>query len=636
MKLNKLWASALALFALVSCNQDLEPRQEQLQTPQVETKLMDARLEIGAESTMRVAYGINPDPNAKGATNGLLLNSDKDLSIRLAVRETTSNKYAYQTLTFKKSASGNSALFVGKISVPAFPEGTDLTTLKFQISGILLSEVDPETGAVTAAEKVYARVSSTEESEVEFVNPTHTLVAPEASRVEVNVPYVAPWVDVTVDNGVWSGAKLEFFPQGTLLRMRVVNQVNSARTLASTTFRTDAFVREGKFSFTQEHDNKPKFITTESTTGLRAYTYQFPKAVQLAKATDVANPPQSSWFYTWVMPTDKPRVTTTADLNISARTVLAGAFSTKHKLPLGSVPMTLVIKPQVESPFNGIFEVEGEWGTTPEPTLPLEFMVKHNLKTETEFATTNINDRTQYLLLNKDDAVQKYADGKEIGGKQYYLPRYAELEAIFFGAKTLIKHPYWKDIFYEWSGYVNQSPDVLSNETIEYGGVVRDYQSIYRHVHRTNQESLGYGIKLMGYGDRYRVAYRYHFKPNPEAVSGKNPIYDKCLEVSSRYIGADSSIGMEQVAQSDFWTEKPGVKIVKRVIPLISFSQHRDGLAMYYWLGDPEGDPAVSKWNRTVLVGNEVRNVYLDHDSSSNSSNFLIPIRLFSRTAIVD
>lgn len=633
MKLNKLWAGALALFALASCNQDLELRQEQLQTPQVETKLMDARLEIGAESAMRVAYGLNPDPNAKGATNGLLLNSDKDLSIRLAVRETTSNKYAYQTLTFKKSASGNSALFVGKISVPAFPEGTDLTTLKFQISGILLSEVDPETGAVTAAEKVYARVSSTEESEVEFVNPTHTLVAPEASRVEVNVPYVAPWINVTVDNGVWSGAKLEFFPQGTLLRMRVVNQVNSARTLASTTFRTDAFVREGKFSFTQEHDNKPKFITTESTTGLRAYTYQFPQAVQLDKATDVANPPQSSWFYTWVMPTDKPRVTTTADLNISSRTVLAGAFSTKHKLPLGSVPMTLVIKPQVESPFNGIFEVEGEWGTTPEPTLPLEFMVKHNLKTETEFATTNINDRTQYLLLNKDDAVQKYADGKEIGGKQYYLPRYAELEAIFFGASTLRQHPHFEgNKFFNYTTFVNQSPDVVSNETIEYGGVVRDYQSIYRHVHRTNQESLGYGIKLMGYGDRYRVAYRYHIKPNPERVTGKNPIYDKCLEVSSRYIGADSSIGMEQVAQSDFWTEKPGVKIVKRIIPFISYNKAGDGLTIFYWAGDPAGDPATGKWNKTLLTGGETRIVHLSYEQFDR----FLPIRLFSREPVVD
>lgn len=633
MKLNKLWASALALFALVSCNQDLELRQEQLQTPQVETKLMDARLEIGTESAMRVAYGINPDPNAKGATNGLLLNSDKDLSIRLAVRETTSNKYAYQTLTFKKSASGNSALFVGKISVPAFPEGTDLTTLKFQISGILLSEVDPETGAVTAAEKVYARVSSTEESEVEFVNPTHTLVAPEASRVEVNVPYVAPWRNVTVDNGVWSGAKLEFFPQGTLLRMRVVNQVNSARTLASTTFRTDAFVREGKFSFTQEHDNKPKFITTESTTGLRAYTYQFPQAVQLDKATDVANPPQSSWFYTWVMPTDKPRVTTTADLNISARTVLAGAFSTKHKLPLGSVPMTLVIKPQVASPFNGIFEVEGEWGTTPEPILPLEFMVKHNLKTETEFATTNINDRTQYLLLNKDDAVQKYADGKEIGGKQYYLPRYAELEAIFLGASTLRQHPHFEgNKFFNYATFVNQSPDVLSNETIEYGGVVRDYQSIYRHVHRTNQESLGYGIKLMGYGDRYRVAYRYHIKPNPERVTGKNPIYDKCLEVSSRYIGADSSIGMDQVADPDFWTEKPGVKIVKRIIPFISYNKGGDGLTIFYWAGDPAGDPATGKWNKTLLTGGETRIVHLSYEEFDR----FLPIRLFSRTAIAD
>lgn len=605
MKLNKLWAGAMALFALTACNKELEPSSRDLQ-PELpgngNVEYVEATLQMATSSGLRAVYGLKPGDDM-GATNGKLIMSGKNLRLRVAVKDVATGKMIYQNLDFS-ATSNNQMVYRGQIALPP----TSGTSTNFQISAIVLSEVNAE-GKVTESEKVFAKVSASNEAEVEVVNPTSSLVLADtgAQQVEANIPYMSPWQGLKIVDNVAQLTKLQFSPQGTLLRMRVVNAIaGSDRSLESVTFTTNAFTRSGKFTFAEELDGKPKFLTSDNP-NVNTFTYSFPSS-SVAPKPNAGVSGKSKWFYTWVMPTGLNRVSTTVDLASSPTYKVNGIFSTTHRLPYGSVPMSLIIKPSTKAPFEGIFEIEKEWGVgeenAPELPIPLEYVSDYNLATATSFAKTHQNSTTAYLRLNKADIMAQFNKTVNIEGKDYHLPTGDEWKAIFFGGKT------------GW----NAQPFTVT-EFIQYGGVIREYTGYFKPGVDLGAPTLGktsYAIKLAGQGDRYRVAYRYVVMKNPvrNQVEVTHDYQDRYLEVWSRYLGSDTedrTITIDDVATEDFWGLGSGAEIVttpivKRYFPFDVWTS-KAAVTVLMHTADPQLDPADTQWINTI--------VYSDHSGKA-------------------
>ncbi len=521
MKLTKLWASTLGLFALASCSKDAEPNQP---VEQPTTKVVHIDLTAGQDDAgLRATYGVKTDES--GALTGLQM-SDKDVILRIAVRQGTGTP-VIQDIKFTKTAGRNHATYSGPITIPISGTGS------YTIAAFLMKE-DGADGEVFLTER---ETPGRPVNGIGIPYTTEVTYASSDNKLKLNVPYLTDWQPITVGASAVNPTTLYLKPFGTILRMRIKNETASPVTFKQITFQTTAFAGGygsdgGVFFPEQERDNKPYFTPYNSD----YYLYTIPGAGIEVPGTTGGVIGYSPWMYIWVAPrTLTAPATTTAFLSFS--TERYKAFYTTQYLPTGSVPMTLVYTGQHNMEVGELPEYDGEWGgTAPTYTAPLSLLHPYALnKTKDGFVTDQLMNNADVGRFTFDE-VSELMTTKTIAGASYSIPTAEELRAIFpprinsSGITTealLLNYPLYDVV--EEGIKVGSSP-------------AQSYKADY--VRRSG--SVIYAIRLKSTSNRYRTAYRYR-----SYTEGT----ERGVIVESTPIGSEN-ISLSNIEQAAFWTSQ--------------------------------------------------------------------------------
>lgn len=586
MRLNKLWAGALALLALTACNKDIEPSQES-QTPEAaSTRVITADLSVSQNlEEMRMLYNIKTD--GSGATAGLAM-AERDLKIRIAIKR-GDGAPTYQDLDFKKVQGEPRATYTGDITVPTGGSG------QYQLSAILLHELgdggrvfaDVDNNNVLYPERVFIR----ETPELPAKRPKE-LVLPTGNKVDTNVPYLSKWqpVALNAEGTALAPTAIKLEPQGTLLRFRIKNETNSAYNIAQINFVTSAFSPSGAFTFTEESPYKvgyPRFLRRDF---YPPYSYKLPAANQAVPSSST-----SPWYYIWAMPTQSEVMETRVDLITTDGAKIQGVFSTNEPLPSGSVPLTLKIKNSGhQAGFGDIGEVSDEWGSTTPRKLALEYVAEKDFNQAGDNFVAD--DDPNVGRFTWADAVAKFSTAKPISGApyKYSLPTAAEMRSVF-PARYILTSEEGTYIGFGSSKAAYQVSN-FRERAVKIGEATKDY---YSDFYSPKNSNVCYAIRFKDNTNLNKTAFRYQRFYNSE----KKVTH---WEVSCRYIGSNSAITMNQVADEAYWTPEEGK--VTRVFRNHLFTYTSTGQlssSTSWWLAD-EYDPEVAfsfeigttGWNR--------------------------------------
>lgn len=609
MKLNKLWASALALLALTACGKDLEPSLAPDAPEAPKTKVVHIDLTAGQDlNDLRVLYNLASD--GTGAITGLAM-SEKDVNLRIAVKQ-GSGEPTYQTLTFTKVQGENRATYSGQITIPSGGTG------EYKLSAILLSEVGSGAktfATVDAANSTYAW-GFYPNAVVVRQTPANAkqLELPVGNKLDTNVPYVSAWQTVTLssDGTKLAPTKLKLEPQGTILRFRIKNETQNTYNIKEVDFVTNAFSPTGRFVFTKESAYNvgfPEFIRGDF---YPPYSYKLPKTNQTIVAASSTAPSLSPWYYIWVMPTHSRTFDTRVDLVATDGSKMIGVFSTDKPLSPGSVPMTLTIKNTGHGAgFGEIGEVPNEWGSViTKPKLALEYV-----------ATKDFNQAGNNFVNDDDpnvgrfiwtEAISKFSSPVVIEGVKYSIPTASEMRSIF-------PPEYIKSKEDGVRIKVDQPIDVSNfrERAVKIGDITKDY---YSDFYGTGN-NICYAIRFKDKTNWNKTAFRY------ERITATDPsgTTTASWKVTCRYIGNNPAISMSQVAQETFWNSNQD-EDVTRIFVNRGYFNPRDK-AMHikrstsWWVSD-EYDPDVAY---SFEIGDKSALSRIDHKYNG------FPVRPFIR-----
>lgn len=527
MKLKTLWASALAILALATaCSKDAEVSTEVLPS-EGKTKQIGVNLIVGQnEEGLRSVFGVKND--GSGAITGLEM-SDKDVLVRVSVKQGV-DQYVVQDLVFKKQAGRNYATYSGKITVPASG-----TSSSYKISAALVEEV----GGVKFLEKFKDFTTPTlnpasVDLRLEMLqNHTHISQKNAEGKVEVNVPYVTKWQDITAvatGGDAANSLTLKFEPQGTILRMRIKNESASAQPFGRIKFVTNAFVQHVSYYLDQELDNGPKYYPGNS----EELPYHLPSAITLdSKAF-------SDWYYVWVM----PRKSYVKQLSVVSLGQLQGTawryarvFTTEQPLPMGSVPLTLRYLDGHDGTFANPVErgEEQEWGTAVAAPVPvISRFATHVLnKTADGFVDNYLtNNENVGWFTDEDLTTGLLKNPITIGGVKYGLPTKEEFAALF---PTSVDP--------SGLGSLRYSSFDVEEPNITLGSTTSSFSADYGY--RQGSKNL-YAIRFKDASNRNRTAFRYSALQEGTNLS---------LKVETLYIGAEA-LSLEDVKNDALWTAR--------------------------------------------------------------------------------
>lgn len=536
MKLNKLWAGALAVIALTACNKE----QEIIPTPaEPKTKIVQINLSVAQDGDLRVAYGLRPDET--GALTGLQL-SDKNVLLRVGVRRGNGTP-VMQTLEFTK-ASGNSATYSGPIEIPTDGSGN------YQIAAVLIGEKDGLTfGQVTEVEPSnYLTPSRPIKYSISF--SSSGLIKPVGNKIEANIPYATVWQPMTVNGaGGVDPVKLNMKPQASLLRVRIKNETATPQTFYSMYVTTTAFSPSASFYFLDEANNMPGLLRSNTAVS----EIKFPEGTTVqGKQGD--QPSYSPWMYMVVYPRPNDLgYSTVMSMKTSQNAEYFEVFRTNQYMPLGSVPMTLVYTGTHRASY-GELEEQGDWGSmegTPRPKLSLEYVAEYNFNQDgTALLADNNSSHAEPPVFNFSELLKTFATPKVIGGVTYSVPTIAEMKSVM---PSLIDDSGY-GVYRETRGKPRY--DVLERG-IKIGAVTQDYKADY---YRPKSDEW-YAVRFKSTSNRNRTAFRY-----VDASVGE----EKSVRIEALYLG-NEPLGLMDIAKPSFWESRKS-QIVSRTFPLYGTS----------------------------------------------------------------
>lgn len=551
MKVNKLWAWAMAALAFVSCGKDVEPTGQEERPAPSNTK--EVYVELGASQDyqseeMRAVFGLNNDPESPdfGKTTGLMM-SDKDVVLRVAVRQ-GEGWPVVQDIVFKKIDGRNHASYKGKITVPTGGTG------KYTISAILLREVDGVKFmdvAKDASEPTDAFTRAELLASYNYVNNRVLIPAVDANTLEMNVPYITRWQPLDVDGDAAVFTTLHFMPQGTILRMRIRNDDTAERTFYRIKMVSTAFVHRGSFISSEERDGLPAWFPWNEET----FYLEIPNGVVVPGVSE-GKSSYSSWMYIWVMPRKRDfvgrRTIGSLGLNRAVDHVYYPAFETRQELPVGSVPMTLVYYGNGSHQGSfGDLDDNGEWGEiVDQPKNPLLRTAEYVLDTTGKaFVTTNDNNQDPTVgFFSFDEIVAMKSI--QINGTEYHAPSRNEMVAILppYFDKTGIGADKLRV-----AGAYNYD---IVEQSVQLGNLTKDFKADYY----LGTDATVYALRLKDGTNKFRTAFRY------KAVGGQLGQPETALEISAVFVG-NRLISIEDVKEPTFWTDNQD-NVVTRKFPL--------------------------------------------------------------------
>lgn len=570
MKLNKLWAGALAFFALTSCNQDLDV--ETKVTPDITpaTREVFVNLTVGSpEQELRMVYGVDGE---KGKITGLDM-VERNLNVRLAVKRGENGTPVTQDVLFVKTAGSNAATYSGPITVPTGAAGD------YFIAAAVMSEDSGST---------YGTLDGTMPLRVKFSPKAPKLKPAAGGKIDVPVPYVANWskIELNTAGDAFVPKKLNFSPQGTVLRLRFKNTSTVEQHVPSILFTSPRFSENGYVDFA---NHKQLFW------GGGVAHLDLPLETPLTLAPQE----ESAWHYVWVAPFK------VKDTSMKTYAYIAGdhkrnVLETQANLPRGSVSLKIIIdgKSKHTANFDELLEYpdDVDWtqlvGT---PRNALSYFATHAVNQAGDTFVQNYRiDNPDAGAFTYADAMARFSTAKEFdtpqGRKKYRLPTRDEFKAIMpyaYNTTTLAAFSFYKD---KPTGY--QDYDDLFEEGIRINGMTKNYLADYRtnRVFTTTDPQTGkpatlgvaYAVRFKDGTNYHRTAFRYQFKSfwNERLAS---------IIVTARHIGDDENIDINTVANEAFWDSNKE-KDVERAFPLYGISTKLAYKRGQFWASDMFSD----------------------------------------------
>ncbi len=569
MKIKNLWAAAVAIFTLASCSS--EP--ENVSTPQTKqaTKQVYANLTMSQnDGDLRVLFDV-PDTES-GAISGLYLADGKDLNIRIAVKQGDNGTPVLQDLVFTRT-SKNTATYSGQITVPN-GEGD------YKIGAVLLSEVGGKTFATAPAEQPF-HLSVTASTTLTTVNAS--------SQIDVNVPYVANWVNTSLNSTgtVLETTTLNFKPQGTLLRLRFKNNTSEQKKVRDVTFTNSRF----------SHDI---IINFEETT-LRVNPYgRLSLTLRLPSQLTLAAQQTSGWYYAWVMPFEvndatQPivaftRSTTTASYD-------AKVLSTTQPLTDGkAMKITLTFGSERVSD-----EVDASWyawtaaAPTGTPRVSLSYLAEKAVNQAGDaFVADYKTDNTNVGRFTQSQAIAQFGSAVTIGGKSYSLPTADEAKAIFPAYEDINGLMIYRIHFTRAGSFSD-----LAEKDIKIGDLTKNYLADYV----STGSGIAYAVRFKDDKNYNRTAFRYQYV----ADAANNLTH---LKITARYLGASSSATIAEVATESFWTGNNSAD-VERIIPYYGYNTTSMNTQFRCWTRDNYNSHTAYIFQATApVIGTSVGSAY--------------------------
>ncbi len=530
MKIKNLWAVAVAIFTLASCSS--EP--ENVNTPQTEqaTKQVYANLTMSQnDGDLRVLFDV-PDTES-GAISGLYLADGKDLNIRVAVKQGDNGTPVLQDLVFTRT-SKNTATYSGQITVPN-GEGD------YKIGAVLLSEVGGKTFATAPTGQPFL-LSTTASTTLATANAS--------SQIDVNVPYVANWVNTSLNSTgtVLETTTLNFKPQGTLLRLRFKNNTSEQKNVRTVTFTNLRF-------------SNTSFVNFEETT-LRINPYgKISLALRLPSQLTLAAQQTSGWYYVWVMPFEVNDATqsTMAFTQATSTSYDDQVLSTTQPLTEGkAMKITLTLGSERVSD-----EVDASWyawtaaAPSGTPQVSLSYLSEKVINQAGDaFVADYKTDNTNVGRFTQSQAIAQFGNAVTIGGKSYSLPTANEMRAIlpsYYRVNTGIPVNL---IHFTVAGSFSD----LAEGNIKIGSVTKNYLADYV----STGSGIAYAVRFKDDKNYNRTAFRYQYV----ADAANNLTH---LKITARYLGASSSATIAKVATESFWTGNNSAD-VERIMPYYGLS----------------------------------------------------------------
>lgn len=544
MNLRKWSIGVCLLMALASCGKDLsndlstssevtdKENESSVQEPM--TKEVTINLMAGKEvdDDLRVVYGVDTS-DEMGRLLGLEM-PEQDVILRVAVRRGDGQPIV-QDIRFKKTLGRNHASYSGKITVPIDGDG------QYKIAAILKQIVGSSDHSILES-NINTPTVLTKNKMRMFASPP-VLKSNLTDQIDLEVPYVTSWQDLTIQGDAAQPVKLILEPQGTVLRMRIRNNATTVKTFHYLRFVTNAFVHAISYNMLESRDNYPAWYRESESQEI---------GMKLPGSGITVQPNQySEWVYVWVMPyqlvNSRDRYTV-ASLGINAGVYgdYTQAFSTNQPLPLGSVPMTLVYgEGGHEATFEELEEVGEEWGqATSIPKLPLEYISEGALHMNKSGFVSGVRGD------NPDVGMFSFTDISamtqlQIAGATWHAPTSNELAGIFI--------PEMDRSGYGTSKLSRQALNVLE-PSIKIGSVTQSYYADYKSI---NGDMPLYGVRFKSKSNRYRTAFRY-------SLIGQVGDVDRRVVVECVYLG-NTQVHLSDVAREQFWDDmRVQGKVVKR------------------------------------------------------------------------
>lgn len=549
MNLRKWIIGSCLLMVFASCNKESQDvLDEHIDVPK--TKEIMINLTAGKEGSddLRAVYGVDVSDDM-----GRLLNlemPEKDVVLRVGVRR-GDGLPIIQDIVFTKTPGRNHATYSGKITVPTDGTGNYkiAALLKEEVGGekFLLSEDNAANPQLTTP----GRYSDNDASLIrtrdrDFGSLPGFRRKSDADKLTINVPYISSWQDLSVDGDVAQPIKLQLQPQGTVLRVRIHNKTEVAKTFHRVKFVTNAFVYTGNFRINEVRDNYPAWYTGNQET----FEYIIPDGTQVQPGR------YSEWLYLWVMPrklTIRERTTVagvTVDQNPTASNSYVQAFSTSQSLPMGSVPVTLVYNEGHEATFDPLVEVGEEWGQAVAiPKLSLEYLAEYPLNLDGTAFVDNYNYENPNVGFYGYYDVQKLLKSP-IAGVKWRVPNRNEWASIFVPE-------------IDASGYgsykmrANSETYGVREENIKIGNVTQSYEADYKVM---GNVSRIYAVRFKNQSNKWRTAFRYW-------RTGSTATKDLRLVIEATYLGPENLV-LSDVAQDSFWNTRASEnKVIRREFP---------------------------------------------------------------------
>ncbi len=530
MKISNLWAAAVAILTFASCGSDLESA-DTYKTEQA-TKQVYANLTMHQEDeNLRVLFDVNS--SAAGAVTGVHLAEGKNLNIRVAVKQGTSGTPVIQNLVFTRTGK-NTATYSGQITVPN-GQGN------YQIGAVLMGEVG---GKTFATDDFFVGQYSV------AMGAYNTLaVANSASRVDVNVPYIANWVNTSLNSTgtVLETTTLSFKPQGTLLRLQFKNTTAQEQKISEVLFGNARF-------------SNSVFINFQEAT-LRANPYgRMHIGMELPSQLTLPAQQSSGWYYMWVMPHDVND--TTRPIMAFTRETLDVAFTTRVLSTTQALAdgksMSVVLSLGSDAVSGAVDASWYAWTAAAPSGTPRVSLSYLSDKVVNQAGTAFVSDyktnNTGVGLFTQSQAIAKFGNPITIATKRYSLPTYNELKAIipaYNSINNVIIFPV------DWAK--NRNMYNVAEEDVKIGTLTKNYLADYVNT----GSGISYAVRFKDDKNYNRTAFRYQYVAN----ATNNLTH---LKVTARYLGASSSATIANVATEAFWSSNNTADVV-RTIPFYGF-----------------------------------------------------------------